>query len=124
MRLFLINSGVSIIGKYKFSGDLTLADGIIASYLATHPGQTAVEVDAATFAAAVITPDHTQPRVDAINELLVDFSGNAKFIRAVLLVILDEVNVIRGLLSPAQPARTVAQLRTAIQNKINAGSAD
>lgn len=88
-------------------------------------------VDSTTFNAFVATqqPPVLQPaevlvleRATAVTELLNDTSGNAKFIRAVLLVILDEINVIRAQLSLT--ARTVAQLKTAIQSKINSGSAD
>lgn len=63
-------------------------------------------------------------RTSAVNSLISDTSPNSKFIRAVLLTILDEINVIRALL-PGPPApRTVAQLRNAVQAKINAGTAD
>lgn len=71
--------------------------------------------------AAAITNDL---RAGAITALLTDTSVNSKFIRAVLLVLLDEVNVIRTLPALAQSPRTVAQFKTAIQNKINAGAAD
>lgn len=47
-----------------------------------------------------------------------------KLLRALMLVVLDEINTIRAALVPALPARTGAQLRTAIRNKLNAGNAD
>src|SRR3954469_10785963 len=71
--------------------------------------------------AAAIQADQ---RVGAVTQMNADASANSKFIRAVLLVILDEVNVIRGNFAPALAARTPAQLKTAIQNKINSGAAD
>jgi hypothetical protein len=61
-------------------------------------------------------------RNQAINLLSNDIGANPKFVRAVLLVLLDEINVLRTALSLAQ--RTVAQAKTAVQNKINSGSAD
>ena len=67
---------------------------------------------------------NTKARADAITALLSDPSHNAKFIRAVLLTILDEINTIRALLVPAQAARTPTQMRNAIQNKINSGASD
>jgi len=91
----------------------------------------------------VITADL---RNSAVNQLLSDPSPNAKLIRAVLLTILDENNILRqwieafkaqtalaGTLAdlksriaalPAMPDRTVAQGKTAVQNKLNAGPAD
>lgn len=125
MRFFLGKDAGSVIrDKQVFAGDETKADGLIATYLLAHPSWTAQEVSLAVFDAAVVVPDPAGPRTDAINLLLSDPSSNSKFIRAVLLVILDEINVIRALL-PGPPApRTAAQFKTAIQNKINSGVAD
>lgn len=50
--------------------------------------------------------------------------GDQMISRAMLLVLLDEINTIRGLLVPSQTARTLAQMKTAITNKINSGVAD
>lgn len=44
--------------------------------------------------------------------------------RALVLVLLDEINVIRSKLVPALTPRTIAQLKTAVRNKIDAGDAD
>lgn len=63
-------------------------------------------------------------RNSAGTELATDTSGNAKLIRAVFLVELDEINLIRSLLVPAQSARTIQQFKTAVQNKITSGAAD
>lgn len=75
---------------------------------------------------ATLTPAGilTKQRADAVTQLNTDPSANAKVIRAVFLVTLDEINVIRGLLVPSQPPRTMAQFRTAVANKINSGAAD
>lgn len=63
-------------------------------------------------------------RTQAVNELTVGTQALTKLQRAILLVILDEINVIRGLLVPSQVARTPAQFKSAIQAKINSGAAD
>jgi len=83
-------------------------------------GGVTTAADSLPTAAAILSDE----RAAAITELLSDTSPNAKFIRAVLLVILDEINVIRALLPGPPAARTIAQLKTAVQNKINAGTAD
>lgn len=63
-------------------------------------------------------------RAGAIGELLTGTQPLTKLERAILLVILDEVNVIRALL-PGPPApRTITQFKNAVQAKINAGAAD
>lgn len=88
---------------------------------------TALELQTAkTDCLATLTPAGilAGQRAAAITQLNIDPSGNAKVIRAVFLVTLDEVNLIRSLLVPAQPARTMTQFRTAVQNKINSGAAD
>lgn len=64
----------------------------------------------------------TQERDSAILELLNSTSSFAKLLRAVVLIMLDEINIVRGL--TAQTPRTINQLKTAISNKINAGTAD
>lgn len=63
-------------------------------------------------------------RSGALDNLNTSPDSVSKLQRAILMVILDEINVIRALL-PGPPAqRTIAQMKTAIQNKINAGAAD
>lgn len=63
-------------------------------------------------------------RNGAIAQLLSDSGSSAKFMRAMLLVILDEINTIRSLL-PVPPApRTANQFKTAVQAKINSGASD
>lgn len=125
MRYFLgKDAGAVIRDKQAFTGDDTKADGLVATYLSARPGWTAQEVDATAFDAAVVVTDQTGSRTDAIALLLNSNASDAKFIRAVLLVILDEINVIRALLPGPPASRTVAQMRTAIQSKINSGVAD
>jgi hypothetical protein len=125
MRFFLGKDAAAVIReKQAFGGDDTTADGLIATYLAAHPGWTAPEVDQPTFDAAVVVIDPIPLRTNAISLLNTDTSPNSKFVRAVLLVVLDEINVIRALLPGPPAARTIAQLKTAIQNKLNSGAAD
>lgn len=63
-------------------------------------------------------------RSGALDNLNISTDSVSKLQRAILMVILDEINVIRALL-PGPPApRTIGQLKTAIQTKINAGTAD
>ena len=44
--------------------------------------------------------------------------------RAIVLTIMDEINILRAAVVPALPARTANQIRTAITNRINGGTAD
>lgn len=73
--------------------------------------------------AAQNTYDNQQARDEAANNLSSREAAN-KLVRAVALAVLDEINTLRAALVPPLPARTVAQLRTAVQNKITAGTAD
>lgn len=45
-------------------------------------------------------------------------------IRALAAVMLSEINLLRAAVIPALPARTLAQLKTAIVNRIDDGTAD
>ena len=47
-----------------------------------------------------------------------------KLLRALASILVDEINVLRAAVSPALPARTLAQVRTAIQNRIDGGLID
>src|SRR5580765_7178420 len=99
MRLFLgKDAGAVIRDKLQFSGDDTKADSLVNSYLTAHSGWTAQEVDQETYDAALVVVDQIPGRASAITLLNTDTSPDSKFIRAVLLVILDEINVIRALL--------------------------
>lgn len=90
-------------------------------------------IDAPTYAAFIqahqpvqLTPAQLLAsfRSQAIDSLLTDPTGNSKFVRAILLTILDEINVIRALLPGPPAARTILQLKNAVQSKINTGAAD
>lgn len=107
------------------------AAGVVAAFDTSAPAE-AERVTAAQRAQAVA--------------LLADPAREAKLLRAILLVILDEVNLhaakINSILTAVDgaasygamrtaiaaiadyPPRTAAQLRTAIQGKLNAGDAD
>lgn len=63
-------------------------------------------------------------RATAIDDLNTGAQPATKLQRAVFLVTLDEINLIRGLLVPAQPPRTITQFKNAVQAKINSGAAD
>lgn len=125
MRYFLAKNASNVImEKRVYAGDDSKADGLVAGYLTAHPDLTVQEVDQVTFDASIVVVDPAPSRTAAITELLTGTTDEAKLNRAILLVILDEVNVIRALLPGPPAARTVAQLKTAIQNKLNAGTAD
>lgn len=73
----------------------------------------------------VIKPyDPVQLRTQAISNLNTDNQATSKLQRAVFLVTLDEINLIRSLLVPAQSPRTVTQFKNAVQNKLTSGAAD
>lgn len=125
MRLFVAKDAGSIIReKQVFAGDDTSADSLIASFLSSHPGWTAQEVDQATFDASIVVLDNTPIRAQALAQFLTSTAPSDKLLRAVLLVILDEVNVIRALPALAQTPRTVNQFKSAVQTKLNSGAAD
>lgn len=89
--------------------------------------------------AATATPQQIQAAQNVINTF--DFSDNAqqrylaqqlasdnaaqnKLLRALLMVLLDEINTLRGALPAPLVNRTPAQLRTAIATKLSSGAAD
>lgn len=71
---------------------------------------------------AQATFDNLSDRASAKTLLNSSTVDREKLLRAVMLVMLDEINVLR--VNSSLAARTAAQLKTAIQNKIDAGSAD
>lgn len=56
--------------------------------------------------------------------LLSDTAADHALLRAVVLVLVDEINFLRAAVMPALAARTPAQARTAILAKLNSGAAD
>lgn len=85
--------------------------------------------DIAAAAAADLAASQATLRDIARNFLLNDPRPEMKALRAVVLVLVDELNLLRANVSntPAgspMPARTSAQALTAITNKLTAGSAD
>lgn len=126
MRYFLVKNSLAVVEKQAMEGDNTKIDAQVNQFKVLHPTWTVTETDQAGFdstpmdSASVLASD----RASAISSFLSDTSGNAKVLRAVMLVLLDEVNVIRALLSGPPAARTATQFRTAVQNKINSGAAD
>lgn len=66
----------------------------------------------------------TQDRANAIAIFLADTSPSAKVLRGAILALVDQLNVIRAALPVPLAAITVAQAKTAIQNKINGGTVD
>ena len=63
-------------------------------------------------------------RNSAVNELLNGTTDRDKLNRAILLAILDQMNVIRSKLVPPLPAITIPQAKQAVQDKLNTGAAD
>jgi hypothetical protein len=63
-------------------------------------------------------------RRSGAKDLLGAAVADGQLIRAVVLVILDEINVIRTNALLSLVPRTATQVRTAIANKLDAGSAD
>lgn len=125
MRFFLGKDAGSVVREKRvYTGDDAKADAEVTAFLALHPGWTTQEVNQATFDATVTIVDPTPSRNAAAAQLLTGISDQNKLDRAVLLVILDEINTIRALPSLAQSPRTAAQLKTAIQNKLTSGAAD
>lgn len=125
MRYFIAkDAGAIVREKHVFAGDDSKADALVAQYLASHPGFTALEVDQPTFDATPCTPDQTPARNSALDALVNGQSPDVKLMRSILLVILDEINLIRTNAALNLAARTKNQMVTAIQNKINSGAAD
>ncbi len=60
----------------------------------------------------------------AIDTFLNSSAPQAKIMRAIVLVMLDQVNTCRAGLTTPLPPGTPAQLRTAIQNKLQSGAAN
>jgi hypothetical protein len=63
-------------------------------------------------------------RIEARKMIQDSFVERDLVVRAFMLVVLDEINIVRARLVPAQAARTKLQLRNAVQSYINDGSAD
>lgn len=125
MRYFVGKDvGAIIREKQIFSGDDTKADGLVSAFLSAHPGWTVQEVDQPTFDATAVVLDNGPTRNEALTILAAGITGDAKLMRAILLVILDEINTIRTLPALNQTPRTITQMRTAIQSKINSGASD
>lgn len=76
--------------------------------------------------AAQVTWENTQTRVKAkqFYDNTVTHSEQAKLLRALVAVLLDEINILRTHAAIGLPARTMAQAKTSIQNKIDAGTVD
>jgi hypothetical protein len=82
-----------------------------------------------------IMDEEDTPAVKAAAKNLTDRTGasdrfvsgidlEAKALRALALIVLDEINTIRTNAALGLAPRTLAQLKTAFTNKLNAGSAD
>lgn len=75
-------------------------------------------------AAADVAWQLQKDRADAIAIFLADTSPSAKVLRGAILALIDQLNIIRAALPAPLGAITVAQAKTAIQNKINGGTVD
>lgn len=56
--------------------------------------------------------------------IILDQESRGAVLRAIALVMMDEINLIRAKLTPPLPLRTASQIKTAIQNKLDSGGAD
>jgi hypothetical protein len=83
------------------------------------PIQEAVDSPAVVAAAKNLT-DRTQ----ASDRFVSGIDLEAKALRALALIVMDEINILRAAVVPSLPARTLAQLKTAFTNKLTAGTAD
>lgn len=149
MRFFLGKDGSATIrDKLAFAGDDSKADGLMTNYLAvsSHAGWTALEVDQAIFDASVVVADPIPLRAAAVDLAANDPSPISKVNRAVLLIVLDEINLLRERFNDiatdvaaavsladlktrwaarsSLSDRTAAQLKTAAAAKLNSGAAD
>lgn len=94
---------------------------------ATAPQRTAANGVVAGFDwsdAAELSAQNSRDRTSAATIFMTDTSAAGKILRATILVLLDEINILRAASVPSLPARTIAQARTAIQNKIDGGTVD
>lgn len=150
--IFVLVNGPEGESARKYEGQ---SQATIASLLAGEgkTGQFITQQQYDAFVAANIPVRPSTPaeilaaqREEAIRELTEDAEGRAKFIRAVLLTILDEINLLRQrdrdrsadvaaatsladlktrwAARSALSDRTPAQARTSVTNKINSGASD
>ena len=94
---------------------------------ATVPQQNAARAALAAFdwsPAADAAWDRDQQRTVAKAVITSLSTPCSKSLRAVLLLLLDELNLLRAAVVPPLPARTMTQLRNAIGTKIDSGGAD
>lgn len=117
-------SGV-VVAKEIYAGDNSKLSQALSARTAADPTLTfqTFTLPDASFDAVTVPLDQAPLRSGALS-LLNDPAPDSKFVRAVLLVILDEVNTIRTNPALGLAPRTAAQMRTAIQSKLNAGAAD
>lgn len=73
---------------------------------------------------AQTTWQNQQDRAAAKAVLASATDAQAKILRAVAMVCLDEINALRAAVTPTLPARTMNQFRNAIANKIDGGTVD
>jgi hypothetical protein len=100
---------------------------IVFDPAATQAQQASAQAVVASFDwsdAAQLAWQNLQDRAAAKAVFASNTDAAAKILRATALVLLDQVNTIRAALPTPLPAITVAQARTAIQNKIDNGAAD
>src|SRR4029077_16436241 len=102
------------------SGVLEQAEDGTARVAVPTPAELQPVMDSDTTPAFILNSQRT----DAIAQFTTDPSGISKLNRAILLTLLDQLNIIRAALPVPLGAITPAQAKTAIQNKLNSGAAD
>lgn len=109
-----------ILGAIRPGSQWTLFNGAITAWLDTGTAQpTDAEIQAQVPNLPTIRLGNIRNQAVALAS---DPSPDNKLIRAVLLTILDQINVLRAQLSLSQI--TVPQAKAAVSAKINSGAAD
>lgn len=118
-------SGV-VVAKEVYAGDVSDLNRQLSDRTAADPTLTfqTFTLPNSAFDATLVPLNQVSLRTAAADLLVNDPGAHSKFVRAVLLVMLDEINTIRATPGVNLTPRTVAQMRTAVQAKLNSGVAD
>ena len=122
------------ISPTDFNVSITTKHGIVLTWFHTDPQPTEQEIidagnDLTTVNGQVFSEWYAENGGDATltlrkraSDLLDKVNDSEALLRALVLVMVDEINILRAEHSLAD--RTAAQVRTAIKNKLNSGDAD
>lgn len=144
----VVSQSGTVIAKEVYAGDTSGVATALSSRQQADPTLTFVtySLPDSAFTAVVVPVNQVQFRNDAISLLLNDPSANPKTMRAILLVIRDEINLLRQrdrdrsvdvaaattladlkarwALRPSLDDRTSAQGKAAVQARLSSGEAD